>query len=514
MQRKMSVTDWLRLILGLAALGLATLTLVNLANGSTPAYSELTELSGAYLRLDRRADDSNLYLYIQNSSGITEEFILNSILNLDTAELSRRLTPGETVTVRYQNDEYRNVYELTGEDGPILTYAQAAAADRENQNWGYGLLAACLVSALGLLAVWALWDRRKRRREAQDRADRRRREAEEQARVAAQKPVVYAPEERETVEHYIRDAFGPIAQIFHEPPMHDIQLDIAVAAPTERENFYKLVTVGMGARRMDVPPELAESNRSYAELAIFLPPEWNLLGDNETDTWPFTWLKKIARMPITDCDWVGQGFLFSTDRPLDTDGNFTALLLAAASVREGSGDRLLMPGGHIVNFYQLYPIRSEEEAYVRARGVWHLWQRLMGAGVTPVVDLCRDSCCDPDAWLSEDIAPFCWTEGKEEYYLGMDADAFPEDLFTDAGLSGSGLDWERLARAFLEKHQPHDLPFLSFACDETTFFVSCRDAELLSGFALSFRDFCGERERVTELLKQSLAADGPSKSDE
>ena len=37
-----------------------------------------------------------------------------------------------------------------------------------------------------------------------------------------------------------------------------------------------LVTMGMGARPMNVPEELAEYKLERAELAIALPPDWKL----------------------------------------------------------------------------------------------------------------------------------------------------------------------------------------------------------------------------------------------
>jgi|GEM_PF-2887113 len=499
-RRENPLTFWLRNILGAAALCLAALTVIGLVNGPTPAFDELAEISGTYLRVDTREDDDSLYLCVQNASGVTERFILSSILHLDAGELTRRLTPGERVTVRYQDDEYRNVYEFSDADGPILSYAQAEKADRENRYWGYGLTAALAAAALGLLAVWTLRERRRRSRRAEEETLRQKQRAAESAGLAAQKPVVYTPEERTAVEEYIRSAFGPAARVFHELPMHDIQVDVAAVEPTERENFWRLVTIGMGARRMNVPPELAERNRAYAELAIFLPPEWNLLSSEESDTWPFFWLKRIARMPIANCDWVGQGFLFPTETPLDAKGQFTALLLAAASVREGNGDRLLMPAGNVVNFYQLYPLRREETEYVRVRGVWHLWQHMMRAGVTPVVDLCRDSCCDPETWFDEDIAPLCWSEAEGECFLGMEAGAFSESFFAAAGFSGSGLEWERLARVFLKRDWPDTPDFMSFASDEDTFFVSSRDCGLLRRFALMFRDLCESPEHIRALL--------------
>ena len=47
-------------------------------------------------------------------------------------------------------------------------------------------------------------------------------------------------------------------------------------AALEEHDYYTLVTMGMGAHRMNVPEELAEYKLERAELAIALPKDWKL----------------------------------------------------------------------------------------------------------------------------------------------------------------------------------------------------------------------------------------------
>ena len=53
-------------------------------------------------------------------------------------------------------------------------------------------------------------------------------------------------------------------------------MDICIVPPTEERDYYTLVTMGMGAHRMNVPEELAEYKLERAELAIALPADWKL----------------------------------------------------------------------------------------------------------------------------------------------------------------------------------------------------------------------------------------------
>ncbi len=89
--------------------------------------------------------------------------------------------------------------------------------------------------------------------------------------------------------------------MFHELVSPDIHVDICVVPPSEKRDYYTLVTMGMGAHRMNVPEELAEYKLERAELVIALPPDWKLDEEslkNERWCWPIGLLKVLARLPI------------------------------------------------------------------------------------------------------------------------------------------------------------------------------------------------------------------------
>lgn len=99
--------------------------------------------------------------------------------------------------------------------------------------------------------------------------------------------------------------------MLHELVSTDIHVDICVVPPSKERDYYTLVTMGMGAHRMNVPAELAEYKLERAELVIALPKDWKLKHEDQknercaailTDTWrPFK--KRICRWmrlpPIT-----------------------------------------------------------------------------------------------------------------------------------------------------------------------------------------------------------------------
>ena len=102
-------------------------------------------------------------------------------------------------------------------------------------------------------------------------------------------PEVYTEEEMEAIEGHIQQYFGKFENVFHELSSPDIHVDICVVPPSEERDYYTLVTMGMGAHRMNVPKELAEYKLERAELAIALPGNWKLKREdlkNERWYWP------------------------------------------------------------------------------------------------------------------------------------------------------------------------------------------------------------------------------------
>ena len=51
----------------------------------------------------------------------------------------------------------------------------------------------------------------------------------------------------EQYESYIEEQFGPYTEVFHELVSPDIHLDIIIVPPTDKNPYYKLITMGMGA---------------------------------------------------------------------------------------------------------------------------------------------------------------------------------------------------------------------------------------------------------------------------
>jgi len=208
---------------------------------------------------------------------------------------------------------------------------------------------------------------------------------------------VYTEEELDAVESYIETNFGTYANVFHEIVSPDIHLDICIVDPTEERNYYMLVTLGMGAHRMNVPKELAEYKLERAELAIALPPDWKIHEDDEVHYWPIRLLKNLARLPIEDDTWLCWGHTIDNRaRCYAENTKLTAALIVSAQIKGGGDTVCPLPNGDEVNFYQIIPLYRDELNYKFDRSAKELLNLFDERRVSFVIDPERRSALAPE----------------------------------------------------------------------------------------------------------------------
>ena len=179
-------------------------------------------------------------------------------------------------------------------------------------------------------------------------------------------PEVYTEEEMNAVEEHIQQYFGKFENVFHELVSPDIHVDICVVPPSEERDYYTLVTMGMGAHRMNVPEELAEYKLERAELVIALPGNWKLNHEdlkNERWYWPIRLLKTLARLPIASDTWLGFGHTMDNEDDFAKDTKLCAAMLTGPQDTEDGSEVCILPSGEEVNFYQVIPLYREELEY-------------------------------------------------------------------------------------------------------------------------------------------------------
>jgi len=175
-----------------------------------------------------------------------------------------------------------------------------------------------------------------------------------------QLPELYTEEEWDAVDMHIASNFGNYENVFHEIVSPDIHVDIYIVDPTPERNYYTLVTMGMGAHRMNVPKELRKDKLDRAEIMICLPPDWDIKNDDERWYWPIRWLKILARLPGEYDTWLGYGHTVPNEEPFADNTKLCGVMLTMVYQFSPAASLCVLPNGDEVNFYQMLPIYQEE----------------------------------------------------------------------------------------------------------------------------------------------------------
>jgi hypothetical protein len=209
---------------------------------------------------------------------------------------------------------------------------------------------------------------------------------------SGEKLEIYSAEELKALEAHIEKYFGSYRNVYHEVASLDIHVDIAIIEPCRRRNYYTLITMGMGARKMNVPPAAKDQDR--AELLICLPPDWNLDKlEDERWYWPLRWLKILARLPITDNTWLGWGHTIPNGEPFADNTKFCAMLLLNPGSFGKKSAYCKLPNGEGVNFYQVIPLYEEETQFKTKNNV-QILLNFLDRDALEYVRIDRENICD------------------------------------------------------------------------------------------------------------------------
>lgn len=189
-------------------------------------------------------------------------------------------------------------------------------------------------------------------------------------------PMVYSQAEIECLEAHITEYYGKFEGVFHELVSPDIHVDIAMIPPSAERNYWVLVTMGMGARPMNVPAELKEYRLERAEIMIGLPPDWEIENNDEKWYWPLRWLKILARLPGDADTWLGWGHTIPKGGPMAENTALSGVMLVNPGAFATDGYICRLPGGDEVLFYQMLPLYDEEMGFKLKNGAEALLEKM------------------------------------------------------------------------------------------------------------------------------------------
>jgi hypothetical protein len=204
----------------------------------------------------------------------------------------------------------------------------------------------------------------------------------------------YSAAEEALFHEHIKKYFGVPKQILREPWPEGVRADIAVIAPSEKRAYYTLLTVGMGAFIMDVPPDLIDCELERAELMLRLPPGWKPGRPGDKWRWPLEWLRILAHIPVGKDMWLGWGHIVPAEEAVGK-WPFSCMLLTDPANCDEAASYCEMPDGSIVNVYQVTPLFEDEMKYRQANGtdaLLKLFEERLGRYHMMVMDMGRKSC--------------------------------------------------------------------------------------------------------------------------
>lgn len=224
-----------------------------------------------------------------------------------------------------------------------------------------------------------------------------------------QKPIYnYTFEEQKEYDKFINENFGIFTNVWHELYSPDIHLDILIIPPSKDEDYYKLITKGMGAYKMNVPDIIKNQNFDRAELVMYLPSNWNFDFKKEENYWVVRQMKLIARTAIEENSWVGFGHTFSGNEKAtipfakNTQLSSTVLLYSLNKDFEYPDFNLKDKGK--INFYQIFPLYKEELEYKQSHSTQELMKLFSDEDLFPIVNINRKNYCEKNIQkeISED----------------------------------------------------------------------------------------------------------------
>lgn len=161
-----------------------------------------------------------------------------------------------------------------------------------------------------------------------------------------------------TFEKMVSDRIGNYDKVIHEIVSPDLHIDVIPVPPSEKRDYYTLVTMGMGGYQMPVPSGYGKINR--AEIAVRLPKDWDINSNEEKFYWPIRMLKTLARMPYQEKSWLGLYHDIDFGDPFSEETELCGVML---DIFDEDIEPLTLENGDNLIVYNAIPIYRSEMEY-------------------------------------------------------------------------------------------------------------------------------------------------------
>lgn len=181
------------------------------------------------------------------------------------------------------------------------------------------------------------------------------------------------------VLRHIESSIGKITVHFQEIISDDLTIDLIHVGSTLFRGFEVVVTSGMSAMPMNIPPGVQAP--AFAEVLTILPKGWPMTKDalmDERNYWPLRLLKDIARYTHHEQTWIGYGHTVamaaspeSTDQPQPYAPGIefcAALIMPSLSLGQKAWSMKTADGKEVF-FWCAVPLHKKELQFKMEHGV-------------------------------------------------------------------------------------------------------------------------------------------------
>lgn len=190
--------------------------------------------------------------------------------------------------------------------------------------------------------------------------------------------VAHADDERITA--HLTKTLGAPESVWHEIVSDRVHLDVHVVPAAKDRPFITLVTAGLSARPMTMPPDMKDKDEwKHAELCVFLPPDWPIAQaslPDERNYWPIRLLKTLGRLPHDYGTWLGWGHSIPNGDPAQTYAPDTKLAGAIIIPPFAHDTLFIAEGKPTLHIFQILPVTAAEMDFKLKHGVDKLLDKL------------------------------------------------------------------------------------------------------------------------------------------
>jgi hypothetical protein len=181
--------------------------------------------------------------------------------------------------------------------------------------------------------------------------------------VAPSGTIAHADDER--IVRHLGQHLGASGMVWHEIVSDRIHLDVHAIPPTAARPFQVLVTSGVSALPMNVPPQMPNNEEwRHIELCVLLPPDWPMTQESFQDEavyWPIRLLKQLGRFPHDFGTWLGYGHSIPNGDPAAPYARGTQLCGALILPPFVLGPAFFsVEGAPPIHIFQIVPVTAGE----------------------------------------------------------------------------------------------------------------------------------------------------------